>query len=69
MPSFHSRPWCWGKLKYTQDDIKNIGTIKCPHCKIEITVKDVADVVQLVDLISLIKASGSKQNSLFEGIK
>jgi hypothetical protein len=69
MSSFHKVPYCWGKLKYTQDDIHNLGSIICPHCKITITNQDVVDSLLLVDLISLIKAAGSKQTNLFEGIK
>jgi hypothetical protein len=69
MPSFHAKPYCWCKLKYSQDELKNMGTIKCPGCKLEITAQDVCEPVQFVDLISLIKAAGSKQNSLFEGIR
>lgn len=69
MPSFHCAPYCWGKLKYSRDEILNMRSIKCPHCKLSITAQDVTDPVQLVDLISLIKAAGSKQNNLFEGIR
>lgn len=67
--SYHVAPFCWGKLRYSQDDIKNMGSMTCPHCKIKITCQDVTDPVQLVDLISLIRASGSKQTNLFEGIR
>lgn len=62
MPSRHKVSYCQGKNKYSQDEIKNLGSIVCPCCGIEITNKDVADTIQLVDCISLIKASGSKLN-------
>ena len=69
MPSFHAKPYCWRKLKYSQDELKNMGPIRCPGCGSTITSGDVAEPIQLVDLISLIKAAGSKQNNLFEGIR
>ena len=69
MASWHSVPYCWRKLKYSQDELKNMGPIRCPGCGSTITSANVSEPVQLVDLISLIKAAGSKQNSLFEGIR
>ncbi len=67
--AWHKSPYCWTRLRQTQDDLKNIGSIRCPGCGQIITAQDVTDPVQLVDLISLIKAAGSKQNNLFEGIR
>lgn len=61
MPARHAKPYCWGRLKYTQDEIHNMHhEVICPHCKCPITNADVTDPFQLVDFISLIKAAGSK---------
>jgi transcription initiation factor IIE alpha subunit len=63
MPSRHKVPYCQGKIKYSQDDIKNMHEeFRCPCCGVVITNMDVADTLQLVDCVSLIKASGSKLN-------
>ena len=63
MPSRHKAPYCQGKIRYSQDEIKNMPKgMKCPHCGITIYNTDVCDTVQLGELVSLIKARGSKIN-------
>lgn len=64
--SFHAKPYCWGKLNKSQDEIKNYHfPIVCPHCHIQITNEEVAEPWKLGDFVSLIKVDKDSKVVLF----
>ena len=60
MPSVHIAPYCCGKVKQSQDELKH-DPRKCPHCGVVISNLDVADCVGLQDCISLITVDKMSQ--------
>jgi len=60
MPSVHIAPYCCGKVKQSQDELKH-NPLKCPNCGIFISNEDVRDCVELQDCVSLITVDKKSQ--------
>jgi len=67
MPCIHNQPLCYGKNKFSQDDLKSRPDT-CKRCKQTLYPEDVCDLFyQLIDCVRIIKVSRNSRNDRLFG--